>query len=52
MYQDVIGLNANYRSFGSAFMVLVRCAAGEGWNTIMVELANTVGYNGVSCMAN
>lgn len=52
MYQEHINEKVNFRSFGMALMLLLRCATGEGWNLIMIELANTDGYNRVKCIDN
>lgn len=41
MYQDVLNEKNNFRSFGNALLVLMRCATGEDWNLIMAELAVT-----------
>ena len=30
----------NFRSFGSAMLMLLRCVTGEDWHLIMYELAN------------
>ena len=27
----------NFQTFGTAFLTMLRCATGEGWNTIMLE---------------
>jgi hypothetical protein len=35
-----------------ALILLLRCATGENWNLIMIELANTDGYNRVKCIDN
>lgn len=32
---------ANFRQFGSAMLLLFRCATGESWNLLMHELADT-----------
>jgi len=40
MYREEINENVNFRSFGGALMVLMRCATGEDWNLIMSELAS------------
>lgn len=50
MYQVEINDNVNFRSFGSALMLLMRCATGERWNSIMFELANLEGFKGVKCV--
>ena len=34
---------ANFRHFGSAMLLLFRCATGESWNLIMHELADSTG---------
>lgn len=34
---------ANFRQFGSAMLLLFRCATGESWNLIMHELADSSG---------
>ena len=39
--QDEINEHANFKTFGSAMVVLLRCATGEKWNVIMRELAST-----------
>ena len=38
---DEINDKNNLRSFGSAFLMLLRCVTGEDWNLIMIELADT-----------
>ena len=47
IYQDQLNEKNNFRTFGQAMILLMRCATGEDWNLIMYELANTEGYNGV-----
>ena len=34
-----LGKDANFQSFGTAFITLLRCASGEAWNMIMFDLA-------------
>ena len=29
---EELGLRANFQSFGTAFLTLIRCATGEAWN--------------------
>lgn len=29
---------ANFQSFGSAFLTMMRCATGESWNDIMIAM--------------
>lgn len=36
-----MGYFANFQSFDTAFMTLLRCATGENWNQIMFECART-----------
>ena len=52
IYQDNINEKANFRSFISAIVLLLRCATGENWNLIMGDLSNTVGFNGVQCISS
>lgn len=47
MYQDYYNERANFRSFGSSILLLLRCLTGEDWNLIMKELAIKGHYNGV-----
>jgi hypothetical protein len=35
--QWYLDVHANFQSFGSAFLTLLRCATGEAWNAIMVD---------------
>lgn len=35
--QSSLDIHANFQSFGYAFMTLVRCSTGEGWNSIMID---------------
>lgn len=35
---DSLDVHANFQDFTSAFLVLIRCATGEGWNDIMKSL--------------
>ena len=49
MYQEQLNEKNNFRSFGAAMILLMRCATGEDWNLIMYELANQEGYDGVAC---
>jgi len=39
-YGDFIDRHANFQSFGTALLVLVRASTGESWNGIMYEAAN------------
>ena len=39
-------------TFGSAFLLLFRCATGENWNILMHELSKTGEINGVQCIEN
>ena len=50
MFQEEINEKNNFRNFGNAMILLMRCATGEDWNLIMYELANTEGYGGVECI--
>jgi len=49
IYQEQVNEKNNFRTFGNAMVLLMRCATGEDWNLIMYELANLSGYNGVVC---
>lgn len=49
MFQDQLNEKNNFRNFGNAMILLMRCATGEDWNVIMYELANTTGYDGEPC---
>ena len=33
--QDELSRHANFQSFGTAFLVLMRASTGEAWNSIM-----------------
>jgi hypothetical protein len=33
--QDTLDYHANFQSFGTAFLTLLRCSTGEAWNSIM-----------------
>lgn len=35
--QDNLDVHANFQSFTSAFLTLLRCATGEAWNYIMAD---------------
>jgi hypothetical protein len=35
--QDNLDDHANFQTFPKAFLLLLRCATGEGWNTIMAD---------------
>ncbi len=39
-YGDFIDRHANFQSFGTALLVLIRASTGESWNGIMYEAAN------------
>ena len=49
MHQDQLNEKNNFRNFGNAMILLMRCATGEDWNVIMYELANSTGYDGEPC---
>lgn len=49
MYQKYYNSRANFRSFGDAILLLLRCLTGEDWNLIMKELALKGSYNGEEC---
>jgi hypothetical protein len=36
--QDNLTEDANFETFGSSFITLLRCATGEGWNFIMDDM--------------
>ena len=38
-YGDTLNDHANFRSFWSAFVTLLRCATGENWNGLMYDIA-------------
>lgn len=40
MNQEAINDQVNFRKFGPAFMLLLRCATGENWNKLMWEYSN------------
>jgi len=40
---EFLNQHANFRSFGTAVLTLVRSSTGENWNLIMYELVNTEG---------
>ena len=52
MPQSELNNKANFQNIGNAILTLLRCATGEAWNNIMIELANDEGYNGVPCIPN
>ena len=35
--QDYLDHHANFQSFGIAFLTLLRCSTGEGWNALMLD---------------
>jgi hypothetical protein len=35
--QGYLEVHANFQSFGSAFLTLLRCSTGEAWNAIMLD---------------
>eukprot|EP00347_Sterkiella_histriomuscorum_P005312 403357086 len=35
--QKDLDFNANFQTFGNAFLTLIRCSTGEAWNAIMVD---------------
>lgn len=49
IYQEQLNEKNNFRTFGSAMVLLMRCATGEDWNLVMYEVANDSGYDGVKC---
>lgn len=38
-FGDYLNVHANFRSLGTAIMLLLRASTGEGWNSVMYELA-------------
>jgi hypothetical protein len=38
MLHDSLNEHANFQTFGNAFLTMMRCATGEGWNDIMNAL--------------
>ena len=38
---EELGMHANFQSFGTAFLTLIRCATGEAWNQIMFDSSRT-----------
>lgn len=38
-YNGEINEKNNFRTLGSSFLLLMRCATGEDWNLIMSDLA-------------
>lgn len=41
MFRNQYNDKNNFTSFGSAMLLLMRCATGENWQIIMIELAST-----------
>jgi hypothetical protein len=41
--QDNLHEHANFRSFFNSFILLLRCATGEGWNELMMETRKPFG---------
>ena len=40
MFQSQVNEHANFQSFLSSMMLLMRCATGERWHLLMLEFAN------------
>jgi len=38
-FHDGINFHVNFKSFTTAFLLLLRCATGEGWNELMFDSA-------------
>lgn len=49
MFKQHYNEYANFRSFDNSLLLLLRCVTGEGWNLIMVDLAEDA-YQGVQCI--
>lgn len=47
IFQDELNKKNNFRTFGNAMVLLMRCATGEDWHLIMYELAISTGYGEV-----
>ena len=41
--QSDLDVHANFQTFSSAFLLLLRCATGEAWNSIMFDTARPYG---------
>jgi voltage-dependent calcium channel L type alpha-1C/voltage-dependent calcium channel L type alpha-1D len=39
--QSELNARANFQSFTNSFLLLMRCATGEGWNALMFDTART-----------
>jgi len=35
---DALNEHANFQTFGKAFLTMMRCSTGEGWNDIMLSV--------------
>lgn len=51
-FKEEINENTNFRSFGSAIFLLIRCATGEKWHLLMHELANSGSFKGQQCISD
>lgn len=38
MLHDALSEHANFQTFGTAFLTMMRCSTGEGWNEIMLSV--------------
>lgn len=38
MLHDALNEHANFQTFGTAFLTMMRCSTGEGWNDIMLSV--------------
>ena len=43
--QSELNFHANFQSFATAFLLLFRCATGEGWNALMFDAARNRGID-------
>jgi len=43
MLEGELNKHVNFQSFWPTFLLLMRCATGEGWNTIMLDTAKENG---------
>ena len=42
---EELNVHANFRDFGTSFLLLLRCATGESWHMIMFETAKAYAPN-------
>ena len=47
--KEYLNEQANFQTFISSMLVLMRCSTGESWNAIMYDCVYSNGHEGVAC---